>query len=283
MQFDFGRLFSNAFRMLGAKFLGLIGIGLVFTALQWAVFAVFGLAFFGTVMMGMGGFEDALPTMGVAFILGFILIYLAILYIYGAQTTATAAMASPITQSSFGDAMRIGLSGGVTMLGIALILIIASIIGGLIYLLIAAILSFAGSAGAVIAGLLGLFLGVYLFCRFAILAQVVAVDNERNPITALGMCWEMTGGHVLKVLVVVLAVWVPAILIALIAFGAMGAFSGGAEQIALQISSLSTSIGYNIGSTLVGLIFYAYSGAMFSALHSELSDKNLSNLSETFE
>jgi hypothetical protein len=190
-------------------------------------------------------------------------------------------MASPLLRPSFGDALNSGFRSALPMLGVIVLLLIGYFAFAIVFSIVAAILSFAGEIGAGIAVLLFVPALLYLACRLSILVPVVAVDQTRNPITAIGRSWQLTGGNVLKIFLCMLVF----IAFFLVLYGVVfGMFWGSLSQLAVtDPTQVVGSFAMFFVVIFIAMIFSAIvSSAFMSVLHSALSDTAGEKLEDTF-
>ncbi len=286
---DIGRVFSTSFAMFRQRFWLLLGMVLVFFAIQIAASTVLGIVMMVVGVAGMAGLGAGLddPTaiagMGLGMIGVMALFYGAYIVILLAQQAAMVTVASPLEEPSFGAALTRGFKSALPFFGITVLLLLGyfalSAVGGLV--LVATVGT--GSGGQVIGGVLALlFLPVliYLACRFAVLIPVVAVDQVFNPITALRRSWSVTRGKVLSILLALIGF----IVLTLIAFGLpFGLIAGG---IYAENGNPDGGIVYVIIAVLIFIplvIGYTmFASAFTAALHSEVTGGGAERLEEVF-
>jgi hypothetical protein len=287
---DIGRVFSTGFAMLRQRLWLLVGMWALFFVIQIGFSMVFGFSLGGLGMAGgaalAGGMDNpaALAGMGIGVILVSILFYIAYIALAFAQQGAMVALASPLVEPSFGEAMSLGFKSVLTFLGLMLVLIATYIAFLLVSLVITLVMGLAGETGAGIAALLIIVLAVpaaiYLSCRLSVLVGVVVVERVFNPIAALRRSWAITGGKVLGIFLVFLAfLLLAAVLVllpALLIFGAVAAAGPGSTA--------------GMGAVMLGvllffplLLLYAIAAsALLAALHAEVSGGGAEQLQDVF-
>lgn len=201
---EIGRIFATSLSMLRQRFWPLLGMWLLFLAIQIVGMVVLVLV----VGVGLGataglasGLENpgALAGLGIGTILMLVAVYAAYIVLLLAQQAAMVTLASPLEEPSFGGALSRGFKSALPFLGITVILLVG-------YLLFALVIGGVGVAAGggevfrVVMPLLFLPALIYLACRFAVLVPVVAVDQVFNPIAALQRSWAVTSGKVLSIL-----------------------------------------------------------------------------------
>ena len=289
MTVDIGKVFSDTWAMIKQRWLAMIGL--------WAAFVgVLILFYIGTIIAagtwfvtfadafnGAGGFADATAYggLGVGFVVITVLIMVGFYTIIFGQFGSMVAMASPTRRPTFRDAFGRGLKGGLTLIGVLILFLLAMIVVWLALILVGLILSFLGQLGQWIM-LIGLFVGnIYVSCRFSVLVPVIVVERVFNPIKAINRTWEITGGNVLRILVVMIVFTVLALLMLGVPYALLFAV------VDLQGAGMGTAIATLI---MVYVIFFAiffgfmlFSTSMIASLHAQISDTQASEFSKAFE
>ncbi|MEP0190479.1 MAG: hypothetical protein ABJP70_07650 [Erythrobacter sp.] len=286
---DIGNVFSNTFNMMKERWLALLGLWAVFFGLL-IVYALIAFAVLGGAATAMmGGISDpsaaSLGSMGIGIIIMGVIFYIGYFAIAFGQQGSMVAMASPLKRISFGDALGIGIKGGLTFLGVLVLLLIAYVAFAIIAVILGFILSFLGEAAAVILAILILPAIIYLLCRFAVLVPVIVVERIFNPITAITRCWAVTRGHVLGILVVIIiTVVIAAIMIGvpfMLFFGALFATADPANF------NAGSAIGGAVFGMLIFFLMYLlymiFSASLIASLHAQISDADTVDLGKTFE
>lgn len=286
---EIGRVFSTSFAMFRQRFWLLLGMVLVFFAIQMAASTVIGIAVMAVGVAGMGGLgaglEDpgALAGLGVGMILLMVLLYGAYIVLLLAQQAAMVTIASPLEDASFGAAMTRGFRSALPFFGITILLVLGYLALTLVLGLVVAAVGGAGGGGGLLSGAMTLlFVPVllYLACRFAILVPVVAVDQVFNPIRAIRRSWAVTRGKVGPILLALIGF----IVLTVVAFGIpLGVIFGGAMA---GDGGIESAIGLvAIGALLfipllIGYTMYA--AAFTAALHCEVTGGGAERLEEVF-
>jgi hypothetical protein len=287
---DIGRLFSTSFAIMRQRFWLLVGMWLVFFAIQMGGSVVLGIvmAIFGAAGMGIGaglggGFDNPAAIAGlgigmIAFMAVFYAIYIVILL---AQQAAMVTLASPLEQPAFGTALARGFKSAVPFLGITLLLILA-------YIAVAAVLGVVAlasgeAAGALIGGLAALLFVpvlIYVGCRLSILIPVVAVDQVFGPVAAIRRCWAVTRGKVGAILLALLAFM--ALTLAVLGVPVFLLFGG----IFTGESNAAAGVGLMILAFLlmipVFILYTIFASAFTASLHSEVTAGGADRLEEVF-
>ena len=161
-----------------------------------------------------------------------------------------------------GEAIAAGLGGTLSYLGAQLLFVIGfAVVGGLIV----GVLSVVSPVLAVVAALVVFVAAVFIAFRLILVAPVVAVEGERNPIAALRRSWTMTRGNFWRifaflVLLVILFAVVLAIVMLVVGLILAVATSGDVQTIiAAAISSALTA---------VAIVYFA---GIVAAIHRQLA------------
>lgn len=286
-----GRVFATSFAMFRQRFWLLVGMWLVFFAVQTAASMVLGV---GVAVLGIAGvaglgagFDDpaALTAAGAAAMILGLLFYGAYAAILLAQQAAMVVLASPLEQPAFGQALVRGFRSVLPFLGLLVLLILIYVAITLGLGLAAAGLSFAGEGTfdvlAVLLALLLLPVMLYVGCRLAVVIPVVAVDQVANPLAALRRSWGVTRGKVLGVLLVLLGT------------GALGLVVVGAPIALIFAAAIGSGNDpglFAIGGMIIALVLFLpmlllyslFVSAVNAALHAELTDGGAERLEEIF-
>ena len=212
MTIDIGQLFSRSWEVIKQRVWLLLGMYVLFFVIQIVFSGVLGVIMGGSAMAfagvasGMDSPAGALGGLGVGFIVMMVVMYLGYFVIVFAQQCAMSALATPLRQTPFGDAIGIGFKGGLTFLLIVLLGILVYIGFVVVGMIVGFLFSVLGDIGGLVAGLLFLLLPgfIYLALRMAVLVPVVAVDRETGPILAITRTWALTRGHALSIFVIYL-------------------------------------------------------------------------------
>lgn len=221
---DISRVFSISFAMFRRRFWLLLGMVLVFFAIQMAASTVLGIAVVVAGVAGMtglgAGIEDpgAIAGLGIGVIALMVVLYGGYIVLLLAQQAAMVTIASPLEEPSFGAALVRGFRSALPFFGIAVLLVLGYLGISLLFGLVVAGAGGAGSGGEAVGAVLALLflpLLIYFGCRFSVLIPVVAVDQVFNPVAALRRSWSVTRGRVVSILLALVGF----ILLTLVAFG----------------------------------------------------------------
>lgn len=285
MQFSASRAFTEAFQLLGSRFGMLVGIWLTFFVGILALFAAFGSIFIAAFAQanigsgtgpGIGPGRNPFAGMGFSVIVFYVL-YLAVVF---AQQIALSRASTGRAEDSFAVSLGAGLRGTLPMLGVMVIYLIAGIGGGVVLsLFMAGIMAATQSAGLNFLMALLMLLGFfYLFARLSLVLPVVAIDEVRNPIAAIGRAWKLTAGNSVKValtwalvLIAITALYFFVFMIT-VGFPSPGTLAGGPLR----------SIGFIIAMIVMGLSVGLYMVTLTTALYDQLSPSSAELTAEAF-
>jgi len=294
MEFSIGQVISGTFGMVRQRFGGLIGIFTIYFGLL-IVYMIVGSMVIGVGMMGaigaMGGMETTDPAnplaafgaLGAGMIVGMVLFYVGYLLIVMGQNASLCAYATPQRRLLLGDALAVGWRSAPTMLGIMVLMILGYIAAALVFMALAAALASMGEAGGLIVALIGIVGLFYVGARLSVMFPVVAVEGQRNPLTAIARSWTLTRGHVIKIVVLMLVYVLIIAALFLAAFlPVAGTFAGMADggSAAPAVGGIFATFGlFLVVMVLVSIIYAAF----MSVLHAQLSGKDGEDYSATFE
>jgi hypothetical protein len=160
------------------------------------------------------------------------------------------------------EAIRAGLGGTLSYLGAQLLFVIGfAVVGGVLVGVLAVI----SPALAVVAALLLFIAAVFFVCRLLLVAPVVAVEGERNPIAALRRSWGLTKGNFWRIfafLVLVLVLFLIVLSIVMLVIGLILAIvtSGDTQRVIAAVVSSAL--------TAVAIVYFA---GMIAAIHRQLA------------
>jgi membrane-anchored glycerophosphoryl diester phosphodiesterase (GDPDase) len=278
---DIGRVFSDAFSMMRRRSLALIGIFAIFFILQILISVPFAgvVGAMGASMSAAAGGEIFASGLGAGMIAAIVIFYLVYFFLTYAWFCASLSKATPLYNPDMGSALGAGARGGLTMLGVLIVLLAAYIP---VFLLFGAMAA-AGEALAALAGLLLLPAIIYLGCRLSMVMPVAAIDRVSNPLTVIRESWAMTKGNVLRILVVLIVLFVMIILLFAPLFGVMVGMEGFADGATPDPSAIGGSI-----LMLILAVFLLYIGMVIiystivASTHAQLTASETDDLGETF-
>lgn len=179
------------------------------------------------------------------------------------------------TRPTVGQAIRRGLGGVLTYFGSQIVLafglaIIAAVLLG------ATIASKSAPliALAVIVVIVG---AVYAFIKTSLVAPVIAVEGQRNPIAALVRSWRLTKGNSVRIAVFYLLLIVVFMVITMIASAVLGIV------MALLAGDAAARTASAVISSIIGSGLTLYFVAIIAAIHRQLAGPSEGSISETFE
>lgn len=278
MQTSVFQILSKTGEILTSRIGLLLGLWATYFAMQIALFVVLA-AFVGA--SALSSLSAGSPgALGVGMILLIVLAYLAYFLVAFAQAGSLTAMASPLQSQTFGEAFNAGVRSALPMLGALVLMLVGYFIAALVIGLLAAVLSFLGSAGPVILMILLIPAALYLMTRLCLIYAVISVDRVGNPIKAIARGWDLTRNNVQTILGVIIIFVVALIVVGGLLF----------VPLFTSMNSVATGGVPNMGGMMFAVVgFFVFSialsiigAALFSVIHSELSDTSAGQASAVF-
>ncbi len=160
MDLDIGAVLSQTFGQVKRRFGPLLGLWVVYFAIQMGVSIVMVGALGSTIALGAGAMQDPMA-MGFGFILVMIVFYVFYILISMAQSASLTHQASALHTPSFGTSFSAGFKCALTLLGLTLIFIVAYLLAAIVLGIIGAAMSFAGDIGGVLFAIIVMVLAIY--------------------------------------------------------------------------------------------------------------------------
>lgn len=178
------------------------------------------------------------------------------------------------TRPTVAEALQQGVKG-------LLPTILAQILAGFAFFLVAILLigpaSLAGPAATAVAVVLALMGFAYGVTRISMVAPVVMVEGQRNPLAALTRSWRLTEGNAGRLLffyaLLFLGFWITVLLL------------GGLADLGLRLilgEQLGAPLGAFVAAALQA-VMTIYFTAVYAATHRQLAGPSASNQASTFE
>lgn len=171
-----------------------------------------------------------------------------------------------------GEAMGFGAKALIPYIATQLLvsLIVAAIIGVLVS--VGALINL---AMAVLFGLFGLVVAIYVWIKLSLAAPVIGIEKRMNPIAALQRSWGLTKGNSLLLFAFYLLLGIVFIVITLVAGMVFSIFALLGEQAGLFASA--------IGGSLISMAITATMLAVLASVHRQFSGEANEAMRETFE
>lgn len=199
-------------------------------------------------------------------------IYLIFGLVQAAGVLGLLALLTDKARPTVGQALAFGLKALVPYL-------LAQILLGMALVLVPVLLIALGAAVnpgvAVLLGMVGLVVAVYLWVKFSLLSPVIAIEKTMNPIAALARSWALTKGNSLRLLAFYFLLIVAAAVLSMIASLVFSLFMVLGEEIGLFAVA--------IGGGLVSMVFTTIMLAVLAAVHRQLSGSDAQGVGQTFE
>lgn len=278
--FSAGKVLSDAFEIFKARFVPMAILTVVYYAIVGVLFGTIGMATLAPLLTAAATGEPANPGALMAGMGGgILLLYLVIYAVNFWQQGAMCRLTSDRHDGSLGDAFTAGLHCVLPLFAVAIIAFIALLVGSLVIGLVTGIATVGTDSPApgMIFGLIALVGLVYVALRFSMVLPTIAIEEVRNPLTAMGRSWAMTKGHVLKLF-----------LIFLIVFGTMAVI--GLTLVMLTIGSTAGSnvpgmgaiVSFGLAMVALGLSVGIYLMAVVGAIHRQLGGQSIAEVEATF-
>lgn len=129
---------------------------------------------------------------------------------------------------------------------------------------------------AVLVLLAGIVVLVYVFIKFALIAPVIAIEEERNPVSAITRSWQLTKGNSFRILLFLFLLIFTIGIIAALVTGTLGLIlSAFGEPVA--------TIGTDVVGGLVNALFTVVILVVTVAIHRQLAGASPEALASEFE
>ena len=173
-----------------------------------------------------------------------------------------------------GEALGKGLRSIPAYIGAQLLSALAA--GVAIGVPLALLAALAPPAVVAIAGLALVVLVIYVAVKFSLIAPVIAIDEERNPIAAIARSWRLTKGNSLRIFAFFVLLFVVIVIIGALVQGILTLIlsAAGGEVARIGIAAVSALV--NAVITVIFLVVLA-------AIHRQLAGAAPERLAETFE
>lgn len=139
------------------------------------------------------------------------------------------------------------------------------------------LISAAGSQVAVVvAGIVLVLIGLYMFIKFTLIAPIIAIDGMRNPIKALRRSWQLTKGNSFRIAAFLLLLFFTIGIIAALVSGILGlVFSAFGPDIA----AIGLGVVNAVVNTGLGVVFLV----VIAAVYRQLAGQSPEGLAATFD
>jgi hypothetical protein len=198
-----------------------------------------------------------------------------VLVLEGIGTLALLAMLTDRARPTVGEAIKLGASGFLPYLAASLLL------GAAFGLAASLLLGLAAATGvkALVALLVVLLLvaAIYGGIKTSLIAPVVMVEGERNPVSAIKRSWALTKGNSVQIGLFYLLLGIAALVLLLIVGGIAG-------LIFRVIAGADLAATINVAmSSVIGAVMSVYFVAVMAAVHRQLAGPSPEAASKPFE
>jgi hypothetical protein len=291
-----GQVISDTFGMVKGRFGSLLGLWAVYFGITMVLSVVFviGIGAAGLAGVASIGESDALAgsnalAVGTGMVVLFVVFYVVYILVAMAQYASMIIMASPLRQTTFGDALGAGWRAAPTLLLLMVVLILGYLAVAIVLSLAGAAASAIGNAGSAVLVLVLLPVLVWLGCRLAPLLAVVAVDGVRNPFTAIARSWRLTRGYALTIFLASLAFMVILLLVCGVALlpsigllRSMADPAGFSSVEAAAQPALGAMLLFFLGILVVSVLFNLCYCAFMAVIHGTLAGAAGEETAEAF-
>ncbi|WP_086619968.1 glycerophosphoryl diester phosphodiesterase membrane domain-containing protein [Erythrobacter tepidarius] len=127
-----------------------------------------------------------------------------------------------------------------------------------------------------IAGLALVVLVIYVAVKFSLIAPVIAIDEERNPVAAIARSWRLTKGNSLRIFAFFVLLFVVIVIIGALVQGILTLIlsAAGGEVARIGIAAVNALV-----NAIITVIFLV----VLAAVHRQLAGAAPERLAETFE
>jgi hypothetical protein len=139
------------------------------------------------------------------------------------------------------------------------------------------LISYVAPGAAVAAAVLFLMVAaIYLFVKFSLVAPVIAIDQERNPLRALLRSWRLTKGNSLRIATFILLLFITIGIVTALFSMVMGLIFALFDP---GIANIGNALVASLVNTVLGVIFVL----VLAAVHQQLAGPSSQQLASTFE
>lgn len=126
------------------------------------------------------------------------------------------------------------------------------------------------------AGLALVVLVIYMFVKFALIAPVIAIDTERNPLAAMARSWRLTKGNSVRIFAFIVLLFAVILIIGALVQGILTLIL---SAIGGQVEAIGVAVVSALVNTAITVIFLV----VIAAIHRQLSGSTPERIAETFE
>lgn len=271
MKFDSNLAWKQATSSVGANREVLLALSGVFFLVPSLAFALF----FPAPEPAAGQSETQMVAVMQAYYLSALPVMIPMALVQAAGTLALLTLFTDRTRPTVGAAIRQGLAGILPYIAAQLLLGMAIVVGGGAAIALASLSGVPSLAvlavGAVVVG------AVYAGIKTSLVAPIVAVERERNPVAAMRRSWQLTKGNSARIglfyVLLGLALLVVLGVITMV-IGAIFAATAGAETARIVGAVVSSG---------VGAVMTLYLVAVMAAIHRQLAGASPEAVAAPFE
>lgn len=173
-----------------------------------------------------------------------------------------------------GEALRTGISAIPSYIAAQLLSALAAgLVIGVPLGLLAAIAPPPVVAFAVLALMI---VAVYVFVKFSLISPVIAIEELRNPLSAIARSWRLTKGNSLRIFAFFVLLFITVVIIGALVQGIL-------TLILSAIGGAVATIGTGLVSAAVNTVMSVIFLVVLAAIHRQLAGATPERLAETFE
>jgi len=124
-------------------------------------------------------------------------------------------------------------------------------------------------------GLMLVVILIYAAVKFSLIAPVIAIDEERNPIAALVRSWRLTKGNSLRIFGFFLLLFITIVIISALVQGIL-------TLVFAAIGGTVEHIGIGLVGALINTIMSVIFLVVIAAVHRQLAGRSTGGLADTF-
>lgn len=195
--------------------------------------------------------------------------------VQAAGTLAVLTLFTDRTRPTVGEAIRLGLVSMPIYVAAQLLLGLAFGLGGTLVLTLAA-LTGAQTVTALMIVILVVAV-IYVAVKTSLVAPIVAVERQRNPIAAIRRSWRLTRGNSVRLALFYLLLGIAALLLISITMAMVGIV------LALALDAATSRTVATVFSSALGAVAALYFVAVLAAVHRQLAGPSADAASAPFE
>lgn len=271
MKFDSNRAWKEASEAIAANRDVLFAIAGVFILIPTLAFSLL----FPQPQPAAGADPDAIMAQMQAFYLSALPWLLPVAVVQGAGTMALLTLFTDRSRPTVGEAIRRGFASILPYLLAQLLLGIGvGVIGGVLL----AVAALTGVNALVAVVLIAIGIGaIYAAVKTSLSSAVIAVEGERNPVSALRRSWQLTRGNSGRIAVFYLLVAIAFVVVMMVVMALVGML------LALLLDGETATAVSTVFSSFISTAMTVYFVGIIAAVHRQLAGPAADHVASTFE